>query len=52
VDQGTVVKDIYYVRDAQGNVIAVYEKDATSFAWMEQHLYGASRLGIWRPSAS
>ncbi len=40
----------YYVRDAQGNVMAVYEdvkrSSSESFALKEQHLYGSSRLGI------
>jgi RHS repeat-associated protein len=41
----------YYVRDPQGNVLAVYEKkeDATGageFLLKERHLYGAGRLGM------
>ena len=41
----------YYVRDPQGNVLAVYEhKHGDSgngtFTLTEQHLYGASRLGM------
>jgi photosystem II stability/assembly factor-like uncharacterized protein len=41
----------YYVRDMQGNVMAVYEKkkyaDGTAdFALAEQHIYGSSRLGM------
>jgi RHS repeat-associated protein len=37
-----------YVRDAQGNVLAVYTKNASNnLLWSEQHLYGSSRLGIW-----
>ena len=47
----------YYVRDPQGNVLAVYEhkhgdSDNGTFTLTEQHLYGASRLGMrkmtWR----
>ncbi|SFM67630.1 RHS repeat-associated core domain-containing protein [Chitinophaga sp. YR627] len=41
-----------YVRDANGNVLAVYEVnngDANP-KWTEQHLYGSSRLGIWKPN--
>lgn len=39
----------HYVRDAQGNVMAVYEfKDDKTF-WKEQHIYGSSRLGMWLP---
>jgi RHS repeat-associated protein len=40
--------ETYYSRDAQGNVMAVYEKQAANpLKWMEQHLYGSSRLGMW-----
>jgi len=39
----------FYVRDAQGNVLAVYEKkNSAAITWEEQHLYGSSRLGMWR----
>lgn len=42
----------YYVRDAQGNALAVYDKDeeANTLHWKEQQLYGSSRLGLWRPN--
>ena len=54
----------FYIRDAQGNTIAVYswqgrinETPALLTAgeglrgqvWEEQHLYGSSRLGMWKP---
>ncbi|WP_199118231.1 RHS repeat-associated core domain-containing protein [Pedobacter sp. ASV28] len=40
----------YYVRDAQGNTLAVYTKQGSNaLQWDEQHLYGSSRLGFWRP---
>ncbi|MEO5684262.1 MAG: RHS repeat-associated core domain-containing protein [Chitinophagaceae bacterium] len=54
----------YYIRDAQGNTIAVYSWQGRSNAtpaagaagngvtgqtWDEQHLYGSSRLGMWKP---
>ncbi|MBW8682702.1 RHS repeat-associated core domain-containing protein [Chitinophaga rhizophila] len=41
----------WYVRDAQGNTLAVYgNKDGQSdIFWKEQQLYGSSRLGIWKP---
>jgi hypothetical protein len=35
----------FYIRDAQGNVLAVYEKNGSTITWKEQHLYGSSRLG-------
>jgi len=54
----------YYIRDAQGNTIGVYSwtgpynspptaaadgAGVTGETWDEQHLYGSSRLGIWKP---
>ncbi|MBA2746028.1 MAG: hypothetical protein H0U44_07385, partial [Flavisolibacter sp.] len=37
----------YYIRDAQGNVLAVYQqKNSDAIKWREQHLYGSSRLGM------
>jgi len=45
----------YYVRDAQGNVLAVYQYKTnasggvTEGDWLEQHLYGNSRLGMLQP---
>jgi RHS repeat-associated protein len=42
-------KSTYYLRDAQGNTLAVYDKKGTSpLYWREQHLYGSSRLGLWQ----
>lgn len=39
----------YYVRDASGNVMAIYEKATNSdLKQTEVHLYGSSRLGIFR----
>uniref|UniRef100_UPI0025BCA0D8 RHS repeat domain-containing protein n=1 Tax=Bacteroides sp. UBA939 TaxID=1946092 RepID=UPI0025BCA0D8 len=47
------VKEVttYYVRDAQGNVMATYNEkkygdDKVDLALTEQHLYGSSRLGM------
>jgi RHS repeat-associated protein len=41
-------KTTWYVRDASGNVMGVYEKEGTaSLALRELHLYGSSRLGIY-----
>jgi RHS repeat-associated protein len=39
----------YYVRDAQGNTMAIYEVKNNNVIWAEQHLYGSSRLGIYKP---
>jgi RHS repeat-associated protein len=40
----------YYIRDAQGNVMAVYQRRRDTVIWQEQHLYGSSRLGTWEPN--
>lgn len=40
----------YYVRDAQGNSLAVYDNAGSAVNWREQQLYGSSRLGIWQPN--
>ncbi len=41
----------YYVRDAQGNTLAIYEvKNNDTLAWTEQHIYGSARLGMYRPN--
>lgn len=39
----------FYVRDAQGNTLAVYDYSGNAVKWQEQHLYGTKRLGIWYP---
>ncbi len=39
----------WYVRDAQGNSLAVYDNANSATNWKEQQLYGSSRLGIWKP---
>ena len=51
VTMGDKFVTTYYVRDPQGNVLAVYEhkhgdSDNGTFTLAEQHLYGASRLGM------
>jgi len=40
----------YYVRDAQGNTMGVYEVTGSTITWKEQDLYGSSRLGQWQPN--
>ena len=40
----------YYVRDAQGNTLSVYDNKLSQTNWREQHLYGTSRLGMWQPN--
>ena len=44
------VNTTYYVRDAQGNVMATYEKNSSGIALEEHYLYGSSRLGLRKPS--
>ena len=42
-------KYTYYIKDAQGNSMALYIRtDAGVVEWGEQHLYGSSRLGVHR----
>ncbi|HVI44795.1 MAG TPA: hypothetical protein VM802_07990 [Chitinophaga sp.] len=48
---GGVTSRTWYLRDAQGNTLAVYGNrngDAQTY-WKEQQLYGSSRLGTWLP---
>lgn len=40
----------WYVRDAQGNPLALYDNIHGSTNWREQDLYGSSRLGMWMPN--
>jgi hypothetical protein len=51
------VKEVttYYVHDAQGNTMAVYDKKTydngnEELLLAEQHLYGSSRLGVTQPN--
>lgn len=53
VTKGANTTTTIYVRDAQGNTMAVYEQGSASnsghFTLAEQHIYGSSRLGIYNP---
>jgi len=40
----------WYVRDAKGNTLAVYDNVGGTTNWKEQHLYGSSRVGMWTPA--
>jgi len=40
----------YYIRDAQGNTLAIYDNAHSTTNWKEQQLYGSSRLGLWAPN--
>ena len=51
--KGTEVNKTYYVRDAQGNVMGIYEDIAgTGLALAEQNVYGSSMLGTARPTST
>jgi RHS repeat-associated protein len=51
-DAGVWSNTEYYVRDAQGNVMAIYKKyirnNQLFYDLTEQHIYGSSRLGVDR----
>lgn len=40
----------FYIRDAQGNTLALYDNKSSNVNWREQHLYGSSRIGMWTPN--
>ena len=42
----------FYVRDAQGNTLAIYDNKGGTVNWKEQDLYGSSRLGMWTPNVN
>ena len=42
----------YYIRDAQGNIMAIYEREDNTVTWKEQHLYGSNRLGTLEPNVT
>ncbi|MFT5480626.1 MAG: hypothetical protein ACI9NN_001594, partial [Bacteroidia bacterium] len=42
-------KTTWYVRDASGNVMATYAQLGSEMSWEEAHIYGSSRLGMYRP---
>jgi RHS repeat-associated protein len=46
------IKTTFYVRDASGNTMAVYEKESSGALPIlsEQHIYGSQRLGMIKPS--
>ncbi len=51
VTGGSSAGTTWYVRDASGNVMAVYQK-TDSLRMTEQHIYGSSRLGILNTSVN
>jgi len=42
----------YYVRDAQGNTLATYQRHDDTITLQEQYLFGSSRLGSFMPAIS
>jgi len=50
--EGVLEKSTYYILDAQGNTMSVYERmvdseeESVAFAQAEKHIYGSGRLGI------
>ncbi|WPQ63658.1 hypothetical protein SIO70_02125 [Chitinophaga sancti] len=48
------VDKTWYVRDATGNVLAIYgnKNGDANIYWEEQQLYGSGRLGAWYPDLS
>ena len=42
----------WYVRDAGGNTMAIYDNKGGTTNWREQDLYGSGRLGMWNPDVN
>jgi RHS repeat-associated protein len=51
---GTLAKDVFYLYDATGNVLAIYEQTlpADTVQLMEVPIYGAGRLAVYKPNAN
>ena len=45
------VQQTYYVRDASGNVMAIYQGEPAAIKLSEQPIYGSDRIGMYRPAA-
>jgi len=43
-DKGVLIKELHYVRDASGNVMAIYENGKLQ----ERNIYGSSRIGAFK----
>lgn len=47
---GTLQKTTFYVRDAAGNPMAIYEQEiGSALSLQEQPIYGSSRIGTYKP---
>ena len=56
---GAFLSATFYVRDAQGNTLAVYDYDETApgsgqmqFTCSERSIYGSSRLGVYKSTTA
>lgn len=47
-NNGTLTKT-FYIRDAQGNILATYELSSATLKLKELNLYGSTRLGMFKP---
>ncbi len=51
--KGGALKNIFYMKDASGNVLSIYETNNGSSATLaEQFVYGSSRIGTFKPLPS
>ena len=52
-DKNGDISTTFYVRDASGNVLAIYEsKNGSNPVLAEQYIYGSSRIGTYKPSGT
>ncbi|HLT32870.1 MAG TPA: RHS repeat-associated core domain-containing protein [Aquaticitalea sp.] len=54
-ENGTWVETTYYIRDAQGNVMATYlntNGSSETFSLTERYIYGSSRVGVYKEPVS
>jgi RHS repeat-associated protein len=54
INTNGIVKTTFYVRDASGNTMAIYEKESAGALALltEQYVYGSSRIGIIKPTVA
>lgn len=48
---GQPIYSTYYIRDVQGQILATYSQQGMVPVLDEQHIYGSSRLGMYRPGS-
>ncbi len=44
------VPEEYYIRDASGNIMAIYERQTKDYILKEVPIYGSGRVGIYKPN--